>query len=303
MPERRVILRFRGQDLVLPDGRSVIGRSSACRVVIDDPSVSRRHAAVEVDGAVAHLTDLDSANGVQLNGSRVGKGSVLLKDGDVINVGGWTLRIQIRGASDSDVPDLAPGSARGGATCPPPGSVRRPPTSSRRGGRGRGAPTRVSGATELVFRVASQALDAGHVMEAVRVARGHLESVLEATRHNAEGSEESRGFAVAFAIRLAHETHDGEWFDYVVDLLHTSQTVCSPEIAEKLKSAIAVVPSVDAGKIQNYARSLRLLMRGLDSMRAAQAMDQLAAVASRKHRPAALRRQSGLSRPPTRGPA
>ncbi|HEY1480400.1 MAG TPA: FHA domain-containing protein, partial [Gaiellales bacterium] len=47
-------------ELVLPDGQRIaleghldVGRASTCAITLDDPSVSRRHAMLVVDGARA----------------------------------------------------------------------------------------------------------------------------------------------------------------------------------------------------------------------------------------------------------
>ena len=66
-------------DLVLTDGervaldrRLVIGRSAACELRLDDPSVSRIHAAIEPDGAGrVLLSDLGSSYGTHLEGRRL----------------------------------------------------------------------------------------------------------------------------------------------------------------------------------------------------------------------------------------
>lgn len=52
-------------------GRTVIGRSPDCSIVLKSPGVSRQHAAIQIkDGAVT-LEDLDSSNGTYVDGVRV----------------------------------------------------------------------------------------------------------------------------------------------------------------------------------------------------------------------------------------
>src|SRR4051812_43509546 len=48
-----------------------IGRSPAADVMLDDPSVSRRHALITCRGALAFVLDDRSLNGTRLNGERV----------------------------------------------------------------------------------------------------------------------------------------------------------------------------------------------------------------------------------------
>ncbi|MDN7120452.1 FHA domain-containing protein [Nocardioides sp. ChNu-153] len=65
-----------------------IGRAQGCDVVLDDPLVSRRHAAIEL-GRAAVLRDLGSFNGTYVNGSRL-QGGVGLSPGDEVIVGNQT---------------------------------------------------------------------------------------------------------------------------------------------------------------------------------------------------------------------
>jgi pSer/pThr/pTyr-binding forkhead associated (FHA) protein len=67
-----------------------IGRSAAADILLDDPSVSRRHAQVVHRGGYAVLLDDRSLNGVFVNGARVGE--AMLKDGDAIAIGRVSLR-------------------------------------------------------------------------------------------------------------------------------------------------------------------------------------------------------------------
>ena len=73
------------------DGQRLrIGRSPAADILLDDPSVSRRHAVIIHRGGRAVLLDDRSLNGVWVNGERVGEAQ--LKDGDAIVIGHVSLR-------------------------------------------------------------------------------------------------------------------------------------------------------------------------------------------------------------------
>ena len=72
-------------ELVAP--KLVIGRSSSGQVVIEDPSVSRAHAEIEVTNGRAVIRDLGSRNGTSVNGQRLGTEGVKLHDEDVIAFG------------------------------------------------------------------------------------------------------------------------------------------------------------------------------------------------------------------------
>lgn len=48
-----------------------IGRAAGCDLVLPDLSISRRHAVIRVDGEGVVLVDMDSRNGITVNGARV----------------------------------------------------------------------------------------------------------------------------------------------------------------------------------------------------------------------------------------
>lgn len=62
-----------------------IGRRDTCDLVINDASVSRRHAQIAYRGGEYIITDLGSTNGVYVNGVRVG--TKVLAPGDAIKMG------------------------------------------------------------------------------------------------------------------------------------------------------------------------------------------------------------------------
>lgn len=82
----RYRLRFLLQEFDLPRGATILGRSSDCHVTIEDPLVSRHHARIVLEGDRAVVYDLNSRNGVKVNGSSV-KDPVELKDGDRLRIG------------------------------------------------------------------------------------------------------------------------------------------------------------------------------------------------------------------------
>ena len=63
----------------------VIGRAIEAHVSIDSRLLSRRHAAITRTGAEYRVTDLDSANGIYLNGVKIH--SAILHGGDTLQIG------------------------------------------------------------------------------------------------------------------------------------------------------------------------------------------------------------------------
>ena len=62
-----------------------LGRSLDNDIILDDPSVSRRHAQLSVSGDHYVLRDLHSRNGTFVNGQRISE--VALRDGDLLTLG------------------------------------------------------------------------------------------------------------------------------------------------------------------------------------------------------------------------
>src|SRR4051794_10987504 len=78
--------------LKLIDGVNSIGRHDECLIRIRSAQVSRRHCELYEDGQRLMLRDLGSSNGTYVNGKRV-LGQQPLKAGDVLTIGGVTLRV------------------------------------------------------------------------------------------------------------------------------------------------------------------------------------------------------------------
>jgi two-component system, NtrC family, response regulator AtoC len=91
------------------DGESLtIGRAADCDVVVDHPSVSRRHALLTV-GATAHIEDLGSANGTRI-GDVVLRPSerAVLEQGQAASIGAALLVVHGTFDSSDRRPALAP---------------------------------------------------------------------------------------------------------------------------------------------------------------------------------------------------
>jgi pSer/pThr/pTyr-binding forkhead associated (FHA) protein len=70
----------------LSDHKTVIGRGNKCNIIIDSMELSRRHVLITLDEAEINIEDLDSANGLFLNGVKIH--SATMRDGDAFQIGG-----------------------------------------------------------------------------------------------------------------------------------------------------------------------------------------------------------------------
>ncbi len=121
-----------GKPIEIDKDSALIGRELTCDVVLNDGSVSRRHAKIErIEGAFK-ITDQGSANGTFLDSQRI-TGS-FLKNGQELRLGGMVYRVEV---DEPAVPDLtqtvaAPASSertvmRDSTPPPPPPAPPAPP--------------------------------------------------------------------------------------------------------------------------------------------------------------------------------
>ena len=97
--ESRVSLAF-DQD------RIVIGRRGGCDVQLPHPAVSGHHATIRASGPRYSVIDEGSTNGVRVNGERIVPGRAKpIEDGDVLDVGGFSLVVALEAVALSTSAD------------------------------------------------------------------------------------------------------------------------------------------------------------------------------------------------------
>jgi FHA domain len=84
---------LQGRSVAVGRGPVLIGRDPASSLVLDDPYVSRRHAALRRVGPDLLLEDLGSASGTRLNDQRL-SGPARVRPGDVIGLARVSLRYE-----------------------------------------------------------------------------------------------------------------------------------------------------------------------------------------------------------------
>jgi Protein of unknown function (DUF3662)/Inner membrane component of T3SS, cytoplasmic domain len=78
-------LSWNGKRMRVEKRSIVLGRSRECDIQVEDSNVSRRHAELRREGADYWVVDLDSTNGLEVNGKRVKRAK--LDPGDSFTVG------------------------------------------------------------------------------------------------------------------------------------------------------------------------------------------------------------------------
>lgn len=249
----RFRLRYLQHDLELNEGTFAVGRNASCQLSLDDPLVSRRHALFEVTPMGVTIEDLNSRNGVIVNGHRV-DAKVSINVGDRILIGSQELTLLA--ARD---PQRSEGMGVGKMTLP---KVRVSTPSS-------GAtPMHVEGDAEpsmvrrvdqfkLLSSVAEKALAMGRAGEAERLLASALADVIEATRLSRPLPPSLVDQAAKYSAKLATATGKGGWADYVIELYQAQQRPCPAHVIDELYSAMRKVTSVDLHRLRSYMAMLR----------------------------------------------
>ncbi|MGA2447104.1 MAG: FHA domain-containing protein [Polyangiaceae bacterium] len=251
----RFRLRHQSQDLELAPGELIVGRSASCKLSLDDPLVSRRHAVFLVTSDGVSIDDLASRNGVLVNGERI-TGPTALAVGDRVLIGGQELILRATGdglghetvstemlatiETEPSTESMAPA-----ARVEPAGSET--DTSTYRRG----------DAFEMLAGVGEKALAMGRVEEAERLIGTVLADVLEASRKGRNPASAVVDVAARFSARLAAATGKGAWVDYVVDLYQSEGRPCSGAVVEELYTAMRRVNAIDLARFRTYLASLR----------------------------------------------
>ncbi|MDH3952050.1 MAG: FHA domain-containing protein, partial [Deltaproteobacteria bacterium] len=104
-----LVVKGPGKGQVYPlegDEEVIIGRDQSCDLSFDDRTLSRQHVKIVKDGDSLTVEDLDSVNGLLLNGMR--ESSAELKVDDRLTLGNIELLVRPAGEKASPLERLAP---------------------------------------------------------------------------------------------------------------------------------------------------------------------------------------------------
>lgn len=106
----------------LSAGEHTVGSRTDCDITLDHPSVSRRHALIQVENSEVKVSDLGSRNGTRIGRKRVKR--VSLRPGDTISFG--AVRVALEEISDDDAApalELSQGAVVAPSTTPKNGTT------------------------------------------------------------------------------------------------------------------------------------------------------------------------------------
>jgi hypothetical protein len=257
----RFRLRYLHHDLELSEGQFAVGRSAGCQLSLDDPLVSRRHAVLVVSADGVTLEDLQSRNGVILNGQRI-TGRTDVRPGDTIVIGSQELTLleghEATAQETSDFPvgkrtlpkmrvtEIADRQASSRSGPPAPNDPDAESSMVRR-----------ASAFSLLGSVAEKALAMGRADEAERLLASPLADVVEASRAGKRLSPSLVDMAARFAAKLATATTKGAWADYVIELYDAQLRPCPGHVVDELYLAFRKVNAIDLARLRRYVGRLR----------------------------------------------
>jgi hypothetical protein len=256
----RFRLRYHQHDLELAEGEFSVGRNASCQLSLDDPLVSRRHALLLVRSDDVVLEDLQSRNGVLVNGERI-PGRVRLRPGDRITIGSQEMVLI---AADDERP--APGPLKrtlprmpsvDAEAFPPPPPAPPPPSGGAFDPDMEPSMVRRADAFNLLGGVAEKALAMGKALEAERILASPLADVIEASRAGKRVTPSLMDQAARFSARLATATGKGAWADYVFELYGQQGRLVPAPVIDELYTAMRRVTAIDLERLRDYVETLR----------------------------------------------
>ncbi len=219
------VLRWGPREIELPVGRFLIGRAESTQLALDDPLVSRHHAAIDVTEAAATLHDLESRNGVRVNGVKI-TAPYPLAVGDKVSIGSTDLLFALRGG-DVAAQTLVQ------------------------------APTMRMQAFGLFGMLADKALAMGRGDEAERLLGPQIDQLLGEVTRGKKYDASSVERASLYALRLAQVTGKPVWMDAVFRFYRAAGRLCPSTVVEELYAVARKVKSAEPGELRQYLAVLR----------------------------------------------
>jgi hypothetical protein len=219
------LLRYGQRDYPLDQEEFLIGRSMSCQLPLDDPLVSRNHAALRVAAGAVVIEDLGSRNGVKVNGDRIA-GKRDLSHGDRVNIGKQEMVFVIRSNKKDDTLTQGP-------------------------------QTRRFASFDILGELAEKAIVLGRADEAERLVGKPLAQFLAQVKEGLDPSAALIGQAADYAVKLASITKKSEWTNYVFELHASTGTLCAAGVVDALYEVLPRVKVLDLGPLREYLEQMR----------------------------------------------
>jgi hypothetical protein len=197
----------------------------SCQLPLDDPLVSRSHAALRVDTSGVCIEDLGSRNGVTVNGDKIA-GKKDLSHGDRVNIGKQEMILLLRSGKKEDTLTQGPR-------------------------------TRRLASFEVLGELADKAIALGRADEAERIVGKPLAEFLAHVKDGLDPSRELLAQASGYAVKLAAITRKSEWANYTFELHASASVLCPVEVVDGLYEVLPKVRTLDLGPLREYVQHMR----------------------------------------------
>jgi pSer/pThr/pTyr-binding forkhead associated (FHA) protein len=249
-------VEYRGDAIELRGGQLLVGRSAMCRLVLDDPLVSRQHAEFRVVDEGVMVYDLKSVNGVFVNGQRIDR-CLSLHAGDRVVIGEQELAVVAR-LAEKDTAPHSPARRRLAETLhnKQPDSVLPQSVSCRPSAVPPDDATHQTNALDLLGGVADKVLALGRGEEAERILGAYLANLLEQTKSGGKAASRTTDRAAYFAVKLASVMSKGSWVDYAFSLFTALRRPLPGPVVDELYEVLRKVSGVNLGAVREYVALL-----------------------------------------------
>jgi hypothetical protein len=268
----RFRLRFLLQEFDLPRGTTVIGRSLDCNLTIEDPLVSREHARLVIDDNGERVEDMESRNGVRVNGVQI-HAPTGLNDGDRVRIGTQDFvfcRVDPTGKAHSRTTGVLRLCAkcrlpypREAPSCPSCEATEQTDEETLSGAFG--TTNQTAWSVQLLVEALERALSLGRTADADRIARRATAQVEELLMSG--GTIDPKGLA-ALALQAAATTvatNDPTWLLWVIDVYGRIDRVPPLEVVDRLGDAASSHVGVVRAKLEAMLQRLGASARSASS--------------------------------------
>jgi type III secretion system (T3SS) inner membrane Yop/YscD-like protein len=228
-----------GKDEPLGPRATLLGRSRACDIVIHDARLSPRHARFFNSWRGMTVQDVSGTDGMRVNQQRF-TGAREIQVGDWLSLG--PLEVQVRKLPEPDGP-------LGRA---PPRAVRSAGALSENPVRGPAANT-----FAILASVAAKFFLLRQGQEAERILRPPLEDLLARCEGGVYPATQDAELAAKLAVRLADQTRDARWIDYVFRVWGALRRPLPASIGEQLHVLVRQLPGTSLAGFRAYTSVLR----------------------------------------------